>query len=80
MENKVNGRRINPINFIIDPFIYFFYKYFVKAGYKDGTHGLIVSVLLAFNKFLVDIKTWELFYKQDNYKKIKKELENYEIE
>lgn len=33
--------------------------YFAQAGYKDGLHGLILSLLQAFYSFLVFAKLWE---------------------
>jgi len=42
-------------------FLYWFYRYFLKAGFLDGTEGLIYHFLQAFwYRFLVDAKLHEL--------------------
>lgn len=52
----------------VRPFIYFFYRYFIKLGFLDGKVGFIFHFLQAFwFRLLIDIKIDEL-YKQ---KKIK---------
>ena len=37
----------------------FFSRFFSGEGYKDGGHGLILSVLQAFSEFIVYLKVWE---------------------
>jgi glycosyltransferase involved in cell wall biosynthesis len=45
----------------IRPFIYFFYRYFIRLGILDGKKGLIFHFLQAFwFRFVVDIKIMEL--------------------
>jgi glycosyltransferase involved in cell wall biosynthesis len=45
----------------IRPFIYFFYRYFIKLGFLDGKEGLIFHYLQAFwFRFVVDAKIWEM--------------------
>ena len=34
--------------------------YFAQEGYKDGLHGLVLSLLQAFYSFLVFVKLWQL--------------------
>lgn len=42
-------------------FLYFFYRYFIKLGFLDGTRGFIFHVLQAFwFRFLVDAKVYEM--------------------
>jgi glycosyltransferase involved in cell wall biosynthesis len=42
------------------PFLYFFWRYFIRLGFLDGTPGLIFHSLHAFwYRFLVDAKLWE---------------------
>lgn len=44
------------------PFIYFFYRYFIKLGILDGTKGLVWHTLQGFwYRFLVDAKVFELY-------------------
>ena len=38
----------------------FFGRYFKGEGYKDGLHGLALSLLQAFSELVVILKTWEL--------------------
>ncbi|BCS95594.1 glycosyl transferase [Desulfoluna limicola] len=43
------------------PFIYFFYRYFIKLGFLDGKEGLVWHFLQGFwYRFLVDAKLMEL--------------------
>ncbi|MFA5329310.1 MAG: glycosyltransferase family 2 protein [Prolixibacteraceae bacterium] len=44
----------------IRPFLYFFYRYFLKLGFLDGKEGFIWNVLHAFwYRFLIDVKIYE---------------------
>jgi glycosyltransferase involved in cell wall biosynthesis len=43
------------------PFIYYFYRYFLRAGFLDGKEGLVWHFLQGFwYRFLVDAKIYEL--------------------
>lgn len=45
----------------VRPFIYYFYRYFIKLGFLDGKQGLIFHFLQAlWFRFLVDVKIDEL--------------------
>jgi len=51
-------------------FFYFFYRYFIKLGFLDGTQGFIFCVLQAFwFRFLVDANVYEIkqAMKKKNY-------------
>jgi len=49
----------------IRPFIYFFYRYFLRLGFLDGKEGLIFHTLQCFwYQFLVDAKIYECKQKQ----------------
>lgn len=37
----------------------FLKTYFAQGGYKDGLHGLVLSILQAFYSFVVFVKLWE---------------------
>jgi len=37
----------------------FFKTYFLQLGYRDGLHGLVLSILQAFYSFIVFSKVWE---------------------
>lgn len=43
----------------------FYKRFFINEGYKDGTHGLVLSLLMAFYWEVVFAKVWE---KKDNFK------------
>jgi hypothetical protein len=38
----------------------FRFRFFTARGYRDGMAGLLLSVLFAFYRFLVEAKAWEL--------------------
>ncbi len=45
----------------VRPFLYFFYRYFIRLGFLDGANGFVFHFLQAFwFRFLVDIKITEL--------------------
>lgn len=47
----------------VRPFALFFYRYFLRLGFLDGTEGFIFWVLQTFwFRFLVDAKIWEKRY------------------
>lgn len=52
--------RYNRLPLFFRPFALFFYRYFIRLGFLDGTQGLIFWVLQTFwFRFLVDAKIWE---------------------
>lgn len=61
----------------IKPFIYFFYRYFIKFGFLDGFRGFLFHVLQGFwYRFLVDAKVYECEKKSnESGKSITKVLE-----
>jgi glycosyltransferase involved in cell wall biosynthesis len=45
----------------IRPFLYFFYRYFIRLGFLDGVEGLIFHFIQGFwFRFMVDVKIWEM--------------------
>jgi len=42
------------------PISEFLSRFFLQKGYKDGAHGLVLSLLMAFYHFVVFTKLWEL--------------------
>lgn len=44
---------------LLKPGSEFLTRYFVWEGYKDGLHGLVLSLLQAFSFLVVEIKIWE---------------------
>lgn len=52
--------KYNQLPLFLRPFALFFYRYFVRLGFLDGTEGLIFWVLQTFwFRFLIDAKIWE---------------------
>jgi len=50
----------------------FLSRFFAREGYKDGFHGLMLSILMAFYHFIVFSYIWEKQkFKQINEKTIK---------
>jgi len=37
----------------------FFGRYVIQKGYRDGTHGLVLALLIALNYFIRELKLWE---------------------
>ncbi len=66
-----SGKKLSWIESIRSPFSDFFKTFFLQKGYKDGLHGLILSILQSFYMFLVFAKVWE---KQGYYEKADKEI------
>lgn len=59
-ENLIKeGYKINTLDAIRMPFNEFISRYFVRKGYKDGLHGLVLSLLMAFYHLVVFAKVWE---------------------
>ena len=47
------------------PLSEFLSRFFAREGYKDGIHGLILSLLQSFSEFFVYLRVWEsLKYKE----------------
>lgn len=46
-------------NFLIKPSNEFFSRYFTWEGYKDGWHGMALSLLQAISLFIVQLKIWQ---------------------
>ena len=54
-----NGYVFSTFDAIRFPFDEFVSRFFQREGYKDGLHGLMLSVLMAFYRFLVFAYIWE---------------------
>lgn len=66
-----NGERIHWTSAVKLPLSDFLKTYFLLQGYKDGLHGLVLSILQSFYMFLVFAKVWE---RQGFYEKDQKEV------
>ena len=49
----VQGQRAQPHNFILQPIRQFFWRYITLQGWRDGFHGLRLSVLMAYFQFVL---------------------------
>ncbi len=54
-----NGYKFSSFDAIRFPFDEFVNRFFAREGYKDGLHGLMLSILMAFYRFLVFAYIWE---------------------
>lgn len=48
-----------PLAMLWAPLSAFRFRFFTKKGYRDGTAGLVLSVLFAFYRFEIEAKLWE---------------------
>jgi len=53
-------KKAGALNIILNPFAAFLSHYFHRKGYKEGIHGLMVSLLHAATKMLTYMKMWDL--------------------
>lgn len=62
-----SGKKFGLLAAISMPFEDFLKTFFMQKGYRDGLHGLMLSMLQAFYTFLVVAKVWEKqgFYEKD---------------
>lgn len=56
IENKTEVAWVDALRYPIDDFLKTFFS---KKGYKDGLHGLVLSILQAFYMEIVFVKLWE---------------------
>jgi len=56
IENGYVFRWQDAINFPLNEFLS---RFFARRGYKDGLHGLALSILMAFYHFVVFLNIWE---------------------
>jgi glycosyltransferase involved in cell wall biosynthesis len=69
-----NGYVFSPFDAIHFPLDEFLSRFFTREGYKDGFHGLMLSLLMAFYRFIVFALIWE----KQGFKEVKDDnfLEN----
>jgi hypothetical protein len=51
-ELKQRGKKATLFHLIIKPWAEFMRSYVLKGGFRDGTAGLVVSVMNAYDKFI----------------------------
>jgi len=54
-----DGYKFSWTDLVRKPLKEFINRYFTGEGYKDGVHGLALSLLQAFSELIVYIKTWQ---------------------
>ncbi|MDO8573422.1 MAG: glycosyltransferase family 2 protein [Candidatus Daviesbacteria bacterium] len=67
--NELNkqGKKFIWKDLFVNPLNEFLSRFFALEGYKDGLHGLVLSLLQAFSFLVVSLKLWEIekFRKQE---------------
>lgn len=58
-ERMADGQSCYWKSAIENPFQEFLSRYFARRGYRDGFHGLALSVLMGFYEFIIYLKIWE---------------------
>lgn len=78
-EQKIKGGYVfSPLDALRFPFNEFISRYFARKGYKDGLHGLTLSLLMAFYHFMVFCNIWQKkgFKEEEvNFKNLRNEIE-----
>jgi (heptosyl)LPS beta-1,4-glucosyltransferase len=71
MKVKISqGYKFSWKDLILKPLNEFFSRYFFGEGYKDGLHGLALSLLQAFSELVVYLKIWQRDNFLDQYPKL----------
>jgi glycosyltransferase involved in cell wall biosynthesis len=55
-----DGRRVTPVGIVLRPIAAFFRNYVLRNGWRDGSAGLVVSILNSYYVFLKFAKLWEM--------------------
>lgn len=58
-ELKKNGYEFDPSDIITKPVSEFLSRFFAGDGYKDGLHGLVLSILQSFAILLIYLRLWQ---------------------
>ncbi len=69
-EERVNGKKVKSYHLVLNPFAAFLNHFISRKGYKDGIHGLMVSLIHAMTNMLTYMKIWELQHKQEKINRI----------
>ena len=59
-EMKKEGRRSGPPCMLFKPVFTFLKMFLVRQGFRDGIHGLVISLLYSFYTFSKYAKLWEM--------------------
>lgn len=63
-ELRDKGKKSNLLKIIFNPYFRFLRAYFLKLGFLDGFHGIIISIISSYYVFLKYLKLWELQHQQ----------------
>ncbi len=59
-EEKVNKKKVSALGIVLHPAAAFFNHFIVRKGFKDGVHGLMISIIHAMTNMLTYMKIWEM--------------------
>jgi len=59
-EQGINDFQTGIINILLRPFFTFMLKYFIRLGFLDGKHGLVLNLFHSYYVFAKYAKAWEL--------------------
>ncbi|MEW6508945.1 MAG: glycosyltransferase family 2 protein [Bacteroidota bacterium] len=62
---KKNGKKVKAVNLIFNPAAAFLNHFIGRKGFRDGIHGLMVSLIHSITNLLTYMKTWELQNKRN---------------
>lgn len=65
-EEKHGRKRVTTFRIVFLPVVAFLQHYFIRKGIKDGKHGLMISLMHAITKLLVQMKIWEINQKKSS--------------
>lgn len=60
LDRYERGQRFSVVALFVRPARRFFGRYVVRQGFKDGTRGLILAVLLAMYDVMIELNLWDL--------------------
>lgn len=63
-EMRKEGRSAGPSDMALNPVFTFLKMFLVRQGFRDGIHGLVISMLYSFYTFSKYAKLWEMREKQ----------------
>lgn len=57
-ENKKSGKNSGIGKILFFPFLKFVNNFVIKSGFRDGTHGFVIAMLMSFHSFLAWSNLW----------------------
>lgn len=59
-EEKFDKKKVKPLQILTHPIAAFLNHFFSRKGYKEGVHGLMISLIHAMTNMLTYMKLWEM--------------------